>query len=52
MEKLAGDDDAIRAAVVRFYDALEALVVGKGSDALKETWEHTSRVTASHPLGE
>jgi|ERR1700733_12543773 ketosteroid isomerase-like protein len=40
------------AATVRFYDALEALVDGKGMAPMIEAWHHTPRVTSGHPFGE
>jgi ketosteroid isomerase-like protein len=52
MEKLSADEEAVRAAVVRFYDALEGLVCGRGTEAMKDAWHHTPRVTAAHPLGD
>ena len=46
------DEVAVRAATVAFYDALEALVIGRGAAAMDAAWHHTDRVTAAHPLGE
>jgi ketosteroid isomerase-like protein len=51
MEK-STEEEAVRAAVVRFYDAIEALIRGHGLALMKESWHHTPRVTASHPLGD
>ncbi len=52
MEKSSADEDAVRAAVIRFYDAIEALICGRGTAPMNEAWHHTARVTASHPLGD
>jgi ketosteroid isomerase-like protein len=45
-------DEEVRGAVLRFYEALDALVTGQGTAAMEDAWHHTSRVTASHPMGE
>jgi ketosteroid isomerase-like protein len=52
MEQQSREEGAVRAAVVRFYDALEAMMRGQGTALMKEAWHHTPRVTASHPMGE
>jgi ketosteroid isomerase-like protein len=52
MEPRKDDEELVRAAVVRFYDAIEALIRGRGTAAMKEAWHHTPRVTASHPMGD
>lgn len=46
------EDEAAGAAVVRFYQALEALLRGQGTGPMKEAWHHTPRVTAMHPMGD
>jgi ketosteroid isomerase-like protein len=46
------DEELVRAATVRFYDAIEAMVSGKGLEAMKAAWHHTDRVTSGHPSGE
>ena len=48
----AVEEQQIRAAVVRFYDALETLVRGGGTEKMNEAWHHTPRVTAMHPMGD
>ncbi len=54
MEDSAGDDEhrddsvdqaAVRAANQSFYDAFEA----RDLDAMSDVWEHTDRVTCTHP---
>jgi hypothetical protein len=46
------EEEAVRAATLRFYDAIEAMVAGKGLAAMKDAWHHTDRVTGGHPSGE
>jgi ketosteroid isomerase-like protein len=43
-------EDEVRAAVNRFYEAIDAMVSGKGLDAMREAWHHTDRVTTVHPV--
>jgi ketosteroid isomerase-like protein len=45
-------EEEVKAATLRFYDALEAIVDGKGVGAMIEAWHHTARVTSGHPFGE
>jgi ketosteroid isomerase-like protein len=52
MEKQSREEEEVRAAVVRFYDALEAMMRGRGTALMKDAWHQTPRVTASHPMGE
>jgi ketosteroid isomerase-like protein len=52
MEKESAEEQAVRAAVHAFYDALEAMLRGRGIGPMSAAWHHTPRVTASHPLGE
>jgi ketosteroid isomerase-like protein len=46
------EEEAVLAAVRRFYRALEDLLTGKGIEAMREAWHHTPRVTSAHPLGD
>lgn len=46
------DEQAVREAAVRFYDAIEAMVSGKGLELMREVWHHTPRVTSGHPSGD
>ncbi len=50
-ESMDDESDAVRAATVRFYDAIEAMASGKGIAAMKAAWHHTPRVTSRHPSG-
>jgi hypothetical protein len=45
-------EEEVKAATVRFYDALEAMVDGKGLGGMIDAWHHTPRVTSGHPFGE
>lgn len=50
---MADQEEApVRAAAMRFYDAIEHMVRGKGLDPMKDAWHHTSRVTGGHPSGD
>lgn len=46
------DEDDVRAATLRFYDAIEQVISGRGLDAMKAAWHHTDRVTSAHPTGD
>lgn len=39
-------------AIYKFYDALDQLLRGNGSAAMKEAWHHTATVTTAHPFGD
>jgi ketosteroid isomerase-like protein len=49
---MEADESEVREAAVRFYDAIEAMVSGKGLGPMKEAWHHTPRVTTGHPRGD
>jgi ketosteroid isomerase-like protein len=49
---MTSDESQVRAATIRFYDAIEALVSGKGIELMKQACHHTDRVTGGHPSGE
>jgi ketosteroid isomerase-like protein len=46
------DEKEVEAAVRRFYQAIEDMVVGKGAGPMRDAWHHTASVTSSHPTGE
>ena len=52
MSQVPVEEAPVRAAVERFYAALEALITGGGSEPMRAAWHHTDRVTAAHPLGD
>ena len=49
---MMNDEQAVHDAIMRFYDAIEQMVSGKGLDAMREAWHHTPRVTGGHPSGD
>ncbi len=49
---MTSDELEVRAAAVRFYDAIEAMCCGKGLGPMQEAWHHSARVTSGHPSGE
>jgi ketosteroid isomerase-like protein len=49
---MSADESAVREATVRFYNAIEAMVSGKGLEPMQEAWHHTDRVTTGHPRGD
>jgi ketosteroid isomerase-like protein len=49
---MTNEEEAVIAAVQRFYAAIEAMVSGQGLDAMQAAWHHTNRVTGGHPSGE
>ena len=48
---MENDEGRVKAAAMRFYDAIEQMVSGKGLDAMKASWHHNERVTGGHPSG-
>jgi ketosteroid isomerase-like protein len=46
------EEKEVHAATLRFYQAIEDMVCGKGAAAMRDAWHHTPRVTSSHPTGE
>jgi ketosteroid isomerase-like protein len=46
------EEQEVVAATLRFYEALEALLEGKGPSRMMEAWHHTPNVTSAHPFGE
>jgi ketosteroid isomerase-like protein len=49
---MPSEEDKVRLAAQRFYDAIEHMVRGKDSLAMRDAWHHTPRVTSGHPTGE
>lgn len=49
---MATDEEAVTAAAMKFYDAIEQLISGKGAEAMRDAWHHTPKVTGGHPSGE
>jgi ketosteroid isomerase-like protein len=49
---MSNEEQEVLSATVRFYDAIEDMVSGRGLDAMNAAWHHTDRVTGGHPSGE
>jgi ketosteroid isomerase-like protein len=49
---MTAEEDDVLAATLRFYQAIEDLVEGRGAVAMREAWHHTPRVTSTHPTGD
>jgi ketosteroid isomerase-like protein len=45
------EDENVRKATEGFYEALDALLLGKGDQAMSDAWVHADYVTTVHPLG-
>ena len=45
------EEKDVLAATLRFYDAIEQIVSGKGAGAMMQAWHHSPRVTSAHPTG-
>lgn len=48
---MTNDEEEVRAAARRLYDAIEQMVSGKGLQAMSDAWHHNERVTGGHPSG-
>ena len=46
-----GSADAAQLAIHRFYQALDDLLLGRGTQAMSEAWHHEDFVTTVHPFG-
>jgi ketosteroid isomerase-like protein len=44
-------EEEARNAVLRFYQALDDVLLGKGPDGMREQWHHLGFVTTVHPFG-
>lgn len=44
-------EDEVTEAIQKFYQALDDLVLGKGTGAMSEAWHHDDLVTTVHPFG-
>ena len=44
-------EDEVEQATRRFYQALDDLILGKGTEAMSEAWHHDDSVTTVHPFG-
>ena len=51
-DHMSSDEEAVRAATLRFYAALEHLLCGRGTEPMKASWHHTPNVTTAHPMGD
>jgi ketosteroid isomerase-like protein len=49
---MSNEEQEVLSATVRFYDAIEDMVSGRGLDSMQAAWHHTDRVTGGHPSGE
>ena len=49
---MTNDEQEVRTAVTRFYDAIEHMVRGDGLEPMRDAWHHTTRVTGGHPSGD
>src|SRR6185295_11359570 len=50
--RMTSDEQAVSAATTRFYEAIEAMITGKGLGPMREAWHHGPDVTSGHPSGE
>jgi len=46
------EEEKVRAATQRFYDALELMITGHGTKAMRDAWHHTALVSGAHPTGD
>src|SRR5262249_38829227 len=49
---MATEEEEVKAAAHRFYDALEQIIAGRGPEAMEMAWHHTQRVSTAHPIGD
>lgn len=48
---VVNDETAAREALLKFYQALDDLLLNKGTDAMSEIWHHEPFVSTVHPFG-
>jgi ketosteroid isomerase-like protein len=49
---MTSDESDVRDATMGFYNAIEAMISGKGLGPMQEAWHHSDRVTTGHPRGD
>lgn len=49
---MVAEEENVRLAVRRFYDAIERMIRGDGLAAMRDAWHQSDRVTTGHPSGE
>jgi ketosteroid isomerase-like protein len=45
-------EQEVHTATLRFYQAIEEMITGKGTASMRDAWHHNPQVTSSHPTGE
>jgi len=48
---MSSDENEVLAATTRFYEAIEAMVSGRGLELMKAAWHQRPDVTSGHPTG-
>ena len=48
---MATETDGARTAILRLYQALDELLLGKGTQGMSDAWHHDDWVTTVHPFG-
>jgi ketosteroid isomerase-like protein len=48
---MSSQEQGALSATLRFYEALDQLLLGKGIEAMKDEWWHDDRVATVHPFG-
>jgi ketosteroid isomerase-like protein len=46
------EEEHVRAATHRFYEAIEQVITGKGLAAMRDAWHHDVPVSSAHPMGD
>jgi|HubBroStandDraft_2_1064218.scaffolds.fasta_scaffold508690_1 ketosteroid isomerase-like protein len=49
---MTSEEKEVLGAVLRFYDAIEQMIGGKGLAAMIDAWHHTPDVSSGHPTGD
>lgn len=47
---MATEEEEVRAAAMKLYDAIEDMVSGRGLDRMNEAWHHIDATSTGHPI--
>jgi ketosteroid isomerase-like protein len=47
---MTNDEEAVRAAAMKMYDAIEDMATGRGLDRMSDAWHHLDDVSTGHPI--
>ena len=49
-DQMSTEEEAVRAATMMLYDAIEDMATGRGLDRMFEAWHHIDETSTGHPI--